>query len=330
MFEHLDDYALTEVIAAEARASAVADARKYGAIAELERRRNTVERANWACDGWDAAAAEIAAALNMSHGRACGEMELAVTLRDRLPKLAALFLAGDVNARRVWLIDQRTRLVTDAEALAAIDTVIADHLTTWGPLSEYKLTQAIDVWVDAIDPGALRRTRESARSRDFNIGDNRNTGTTPVWGRLFSTDAALLGRRLDAMARMVCEDDPRTLPQRRADALGALAAGATALSCQCGRSDCSAAVDDGRASGIVVHVVAEQASLEAQPDAQLHGEAPAPDPLLAENVSRGVELRPVTSARPRPHRTLMMSANCIKAERAPNDAVVTERNKPPP
>src|SRR5689334_5137846 len=105
MFEHLDDYALTEVIAAEARASAAADARKYGAIAELERRQNTVERANWACDGWDAAAAEIAAALNLSHGRACGEMELAVTLRDRLPKVAALFLAGDVNARRVWLID---------------------------------------------------------------------------------------------------------------------------------------------------------------------------------------------------------------------------------
>src|SRR6476659_5064333 len=104
MFEGLDDAALVSTIAAEARASAIADARKFGAIAELERRRNTAEYANWACDGWDTAAAELAAALNISHGRACGEMDLAVTLRDRLPKVAALFLAGNLTARRVWLI----------------------------------------------------------------------------------------------------------------------------------------------------------------------------------------------------------------------------------
>jgi len=276
MFEELDNAALVSTIAAEARASAVADARKFGAIAELERRRNTADYANWACDGRDAAAAELAAALNISHGRASGEMDLAVTLRDRLPKVAARFLAGDLTARRVWLIDQRTRLVTDTEALAAIDTAIAENLTAWGPLSEYRLTQAIDVWVDAIDPAAVRRTRESARSRDFNVGDDRQTGTVPVWGRLFPTDAALLGKRLDAMARMVCDDDPRTLSQRRADALGALAAGSVTLSCQCVRPDCSAAADDGRASSVVVHIVAELESLQAEFDPQLHGEGPPP------------------------------------------------------
>jgi hypothetical protein len=39
MFEDFGDAALVDTIAAEARASAVSDARKYGAIAELERRR---------------------------------------------------------------------------------------------------------------------------------------------------------------------------------------------------------------------------------------------------------------------------------------------------
>jgi hypothetical protein len=143
-----------------------------------------------------------------------------------------------------------------------------------------------------------------------------------VWGRLFSTDAALLGQRLDAMARMVCGDDPRTLPQRRADALGALAAGSTRMSCQCGRSDCPAVVDDGRASSIVVHVVAEQESTQAKPDAQLHGEGPGseqgqeakgrkkaalipghgivPAPLLAELSARGAKLRPVAIPKPEP------------------------------
>jgi uncharacterized protein DUF222 len=143
-----------------------------------------------------------------------------------------------------------------------------------------------------------------------------------VWGRIFSTDAALLGQRLDAMARMVCEDDPRTLPQRRADALGALAAGSTQLSCQCGRSDCPAVVDDGRASSIVVHLVAEQESAQAKSDARLHGEGSAPEgaqdaegrkkaalifgrgivpaPLLSELITRGAKLRPVVAPKPEP------------------------------
>jgi hypothetical protein len=45
-------------------------------------------------------------------------------------------------------------------------------------LSEYKLTQAIDVWVDKIDPGAHRRTRNHARTRDFTVADSDATGTS--------------------------------------------------------------------------------------------------------------------------------------------------------
>ncbi|MDT5359079.1 MAG: hypothetical protein QOC69_841, partial [Mycobacterium sp.] len=119
MFERVGDAGLVDVITATARASAASDARKYAAIAELQRRRNTGEHAHSACDDTDATAAEIAAALNIGHGRALGEIDLALALRDRLPQVAALFAAGAVNGRRVWLIDQRTRLVTDPEALTA-------------------------------------------------------------------------------------------------------------------------------------------------------------------------------------------------------------------
>ncbi|MDT5078135.1 MAG: hypothetical protein QOJ80_2772, partial [Mycobacterium sp.] len=226
---------------------------------------------------WDAAAAEIAAALNIGHGRASGEMDLAVMLRDRFPKVAALFLSGDVNARRVWLIANRTYLVTDAEALAELDEVISERITRWGPLSEYRLTKAIDVWGDKIDPGALRRTRNDARSRDFTVAGPDGTGTAAVFGRLLATDAALLDQRVAAMSRGVCEDDPRTMGQRRADALGELATGSQHLSCRCDNPGCPAAVDDGRASSVIVHVIAEQATAEAQPDPQVHGEGLVPD-----------------------------------------------------
>jgi Domain of unknown function (DUF222) len=277
MFESVGDAGLVDLIADEARASAAADARKYAAMAELARRRDTGKRGRWACDDRDAAAAEVAAALTLGHGRALAEVELAITLRDRLPKIFALFLFGAITARRVWLIANRTDLVTDPIAIAALDRAISRRITDWGPLSEYKLTQAIDVWVDRIDPGALRRTRNSARTRDFTVADADANGTAAVSGRLLGPDAALLKARVAAMARGVCEDDPRTLAQRRADAAGALAAGSTVLSCACDNPHCPAAVDDGRATSIVVHVIAEQASTEATPDPQLHGTGLVPE-----------------------------------------------------
>jgi hypothetical protein len=57
----LDEAALIDTVAGWARASAASDAMKYATIAEFERRRCTDEHPNWACDDWDAAAAEIAA-----------------------------------------------------------------------------------------------------------------------------------------------------------------------------------------------------------------------------------------------------------------------------
>jgi hypothetical protein len=77
----------------------------------------------------------------------------------------------------------------------------------------------------------------------------------------------MLDRRLTQMAHRVCDADPRTLAQRRADALGALAAGAEHLACGCGNTECPSGADtDARATGVVIHVLAEVAALDAAPD----------------------------------------------------------------
>ena len=98
-------------------------------------------------------------------------MQLSLTLRHRLPKLAALFIDGKVSYRVVSAIAWQTDLVIDDEPAARIDTALAERATSWGRLSDYKLAQAIDFWVDLYDPGALRRTRGRARSRDLEVGD---------------------------------------------------------------------------------------------------------------------------------------------------------------
>ncbi|CLT77578.1 Conserved protein of uncharacterised function. Member of Mycobacterium tuberculosis REP13E12 [Mycobacterium tuberculosis] len=285
-----DDAALLAAIEDCARAEVAAGARRLSAIAELtSRRTGNDQRADWACDGWDCAAAEVAAALTVSHRKASGQMHLSLTL-NRLPQVAALFLAGQLSARLVLIIAWRTYLVRDPEALSLLDAALAKHATAWGPLSAPKLEKAIDSWIDRYDPAALRRTRISARSRDLCIGDpDEDAGTAALWGRLFATDAAMLDKRLTQLAHGVCDDDPRTIAQRRADALGALAAGADRLTCGCGNSDCpSSAGNHRQATGVVIHVVADAAALGAAPDPRLSG----PEPALAPEAPATPAVKP--------------------------------------
>lgn len=311
-FRAVSETALIGAIEDFARAEAAAAARRLAAIAELVRRRcDDEDTATWSCDAWDSAASEVAAALKVSHGRASRQMELAASLRLQLPRIAELFLAGAVSARVVAAIAWRTHLVTDDDAMAMIDSALAERAGGWDALSQYKLEQAIDFWIDKHDPGALRRTRASARSRDISIGaENHQLGTAALWGRLYATDATALDRRLAAMAHGVCDDDPRTIGQRRADALGALAAGSQHLTCQCGAPDCVSTEPDRRAASVVVHVLADAEALEAQPDAGMSGDGSGqpdtvvktgsavivgggaiPTPLLAEVIRAGARVR---------------------------------------
>ena len=87
-----DDGALIDAITGWARAEATVTAHRLAAIAELTARRCGAElaasREQWACDGWDSAAAEIAAALRIGHRAAGTQMLQALRLRDRLPRSA--------------------------------------------------------------------------------------------------------------------------------------------------------------------------------------------------------------------------------------------------
>ncbi|OBF17305.1 hypothetical protein A5725_23245 [Mycobacterium kubicae] len=320
-----DDATLVAAIAGWARVEAAASARRLAAIAELVHRHadGPTDLARWSCDNWDAMAAEVAAAQGISHAMASGQMYLGSALRNRLPNVAALLADGTISARLASAIVWHTDLIKDPETLQLVDKTLAEDARRYGPLSANKTAQAIDAVVDRYDPQALRRTRAAARSRDLVIDSAHDeSGTTTLWGRLYSTDAATLDRRLQQMAHEVCDDDPRTIAQRRADALGVLAAGALRLTCACDTPDCPARTDcDDQPTGVVIHVVAEASAVEAKTDAHLSGEiksqTPEPEPplpagaaknwttalitsggtvpapQLAELVRRGARLRPV-------------------------------------
>ena len=287
----LGDSALVSAISDSARVAAAAEARCNAAIDELVRRRVIDEHPDWACDDWDACAAEVACALTVSQSRASGKMTDAVAQRD-MPLVAAAHLDGHLSARTVETMCDRTSLVTDPAARAAIDADLAEAAARFGPLSKYKLEKVIDAIVERRDPGGVKRARDTMQGRDFTIGDaNDRSGTATVWGRLSATDAALLQAAVDSLVASVCPKDPRTRAQRRADAVGALAVRATRLPCRCARPDCPAGTGpDEVAARFVIHVLADASTLTATADPAMHGDGdtdedgpgagagPGPDP----------------------------------------------------
>ena len=90
-------------VGAWAQVENAACARRLAAIAdELERLRaadGSAERELWCIDNWDAVAASVAAAQNVSLGVASHQLGVALELGD-LPRVAQVFAAGAISYRR--------------------------------------------------------------------------------------------------------------------------------------------------------------------------------------------------------------------------------------
>src|SRR5215475_11104788 len=138
-------------VGAWARVENAACARRLCAIADVLQARlaaeGSAERDQWCLDNWDAVAAEVAAAQNVSHGVASHQLLVAMALRQRLPRVAEVFATGAISYRLVSAIVSRTRLVRDRDARTQLDVAIAADVVAWGALSVAKTEAAIDAWV---------------------------------------------------------------------------------------------------------------------------------------------------------------------------------------
>jgi Domain of unknown function (DUF222) len=269
MFESLEmsttseSAALLEQVCAAARTEAQATARRLNAVADLMglRHRQYGDRAEWVADLWDAMAAELAAALRISRALASSYLSDAQIMRERLPKVGECLAAGDINYAMFSVIVYRTALITDEKALAAVDAQLAVRAPRWPSLTRGNLAMRVDAIVAEVDRDAIRRTNKELKGRYLNVSE-LVPGIAEVYGNVFASTGRALDRRLDELAGTVCEADPRTKAQRRADALGALVAGADRLMCSCGDSDCMETRGRMRNRNVVIHVVAEQASID--------------------------------------------------------------------
>jgi len=288
--------ALVDRICVSARAENRAAAAQLGAIGELftYRLSRCSETEDWAIDTTEAVTAEVAAALRISQGLAASRVRYARAMRERLPQVAEVFTAGDIDYRMFQTMVYRTDLITDPQVLAAVDAELAVTVGRWPSMTQGRLAAQVDTIVARADADAVRRRQQRQADRGIWIAD-LGEGLAQIHGSLLSPDAQALEKRLSALAATVCEHDPRTGEQRRADALGALAAGADRLGCRCGRADCAAGKRPA-ATPVVIHVIAEQSTIDGSgsaPASQVGAGALIPAELVAE-LARSAKLVALT------------------------------------
>ena len=300
MFEFSGQAELLSVMTAAQRDERMAVARRLFAAGRLCQLRmadvHADDRFQWCIDNWEAVAAEVGAELGISRGRASSQMNYGLELLERFPRLGAAFARGEVDFRVITVVTFRTGLITDPDVLAAIDARLAAAAPRWNASSRDKIAETVDWWVRQHDPAAERVARSADEDRHVEISPSRD-GLAEFWGVVRAPDAAALDRRLDQLAATVCRDDSRTKRQRRADALAALASGRSAMECDCGSPECPVRESDTEPAQVVIHLLAEQATVSGEGTAPgyLPGYGAVPAEAIRKLVARA-RLRTLTPA----------------------------------
>ncbi|KWX69155.1 HNH endonuclease signature motif containing protein [Mycobacterium sp. NAZ190054] len=269
------DAELIDAARASARVENAACARKLAVMAEIFTRRTGLpagDRESWWVDPEASVTAELAAAGRITAGLASAQAHRGVALRDRLPKVNALFLDGVISELLVRTIIWRTYLITDPAVMAAVDAELAAEISTWGAQSAAKTELAIDALVERHDPDGVRRRKHTATTPCVEFGSPIDEpGFTTIWARIYAGDAAAAEKLIDEMAHSVCPDDPRTLDDRRTQAYTALLTGFTTLACHCGSDTCQAATNPRPHRDTTIYILTDHT-----PDGQHRGSSATP------------------------------------------------------
>ena len=262
MFEDMPDAELIDVMGEATRDESTAIAQRLVAVGELYARRARSWRRHFG-------GAPIRPRRSPRRSRRpktsvaparWARFTMAARCGSELPEVAKVFACGVIDFRMVSTIIARTENVDD-EVMTRLDEALARHAEKWMKLSGPKLRDRLDLWVAKFDPAGVRVPPKIDDNRYVEIVPTE-VGMAGVFGNIHAADGAALAQRLEALAATVCQHDPRTLRQRRADACGPLARGEASLACQCGRDDCAAAAERNATAAAVIHVLAEQATLD--------------------------------------------------------------------
>jgi hypothetical protein len=164
------------------------------------------------------AAAEIRVALNLTRHSADVEMQFALELHRRLPRLFDMLASGQIDVKRAKVIERGTMHLSDATAQTIVDTIaeIASESTT-GELRARLKSLCIET-----DPDEAKDRYEAAVVNRRIVIEATDAGTADLHAYDLPADqAAAIGNRIHTAAKSLhgTDGESRTMDQLRSDVL---------------------------------------------------------------------------------------------------------------
>jgi len=157
-----------------------------GAWTEMAAIREFARRAGTGVEG-EFAADELAFELHMSQPSAAGQMEFATDVARRLPATFAALAAGQIHPIHLRIIEEQTRLLSDADAAEAdAQLAAAAPGMTFG-----ELRYAARKLVLALDPDIARKRKEAARREAHVRRFQEESGNAGMVARELPSDEVL-------------------------------------------------------------------------------------------------------------------------------------------
>ncbi|SUA78994.1 Domain of uncharacterised function DUF222 [Nocardia otitidiscaviarum] len=232
----LTSYELVERLQAVHTQIAAAQAEEVALMTRLYRLRRAqqLEAGVAARYAGESAATEIGVAVRVSQRTADGLIALGMGLA-RLPRTRRAFAEGRIDLARARAIHD-TLVNAPDEAVTELEDLVVARAERCDPA---RLRNTIRKKLLEIDPAGQTRRRQEAERERYVAVRAADDGTALLDGVLPAAGGWSLFERLREMAiTQCCAADPRTMNQRRADALVALADGSGQLTCGCDLSDC--------------------------------------------------------------------------------------------
>ncbi len=208
----------------------------------------------------ESAANEAALALGMSENRVWFAITLCEDLETRLPLTDEAFASGELDMAQVRTIHNLLQNLSDEKA-----RIVEAALFARGPIDRLpprRIGERLRRLVARYDRDGFAERSARAKEERYISVKQCDDGMAFLSGELPSLDAATIWNRLKEMAiGDVCAGDERSMPQRHADALVALADGSGRLTCGCGREDCATAVPAAGKRGPLVQIVVSDGSI---------------------------------------------------------------------
>lgn len=216
-------------------------------------------------DAFANTAARLATVRRISQRGAEAMLGEACALVNRIPKVGCCLRDGIISPWQFRALVSRTDLIEDMSYASAVDAAIAGELRRTGAWSKKRLQDMADRMICRHDPDAVRRRREAAKDQRGVWTNNSGDGMAEIGINASAEDVVLAVAAIDALARSVCAQDPRTMQQRRSDA-AICRLQQQPFECLCDAADCDADIPgqgvSDRQAQIVLHVICERSTLE--------------------------------------------------------------------